>query len=144
MNASSTGARKPFGRLLLTARPATSAASCAARSQTGPTSCASATSRRSATRPRMKKPASSTDRAAVMQLVDGVDAIVHLGGISVDAPFDDLVGANITGTYNLYEAARKHGVKRVVFASSNHAIGFHPVTEVLDADSPLRPTACTA
>ena len=74
-----------------------------------------------------------------MQLVEGVDAIVHLGGISIDAPFDDLLDANILGTYNLYEAARRHGVKRVVFASSNHAIGFHPVTEVLDADAPQRP-----
>ncbi|WP_250474552.1 NAD(P)-dependent oxidoreductase [Caballeronia sp. GAFFF1] len=79
------------------------------------------------------------DRDAVMRLVEGVDAIVHLGGISVEAPFDDLIEANIRGTYNIYEAARRHGVKRVVFASSNHAIGFHPVTEVLDADAPQRP-----
>lgn len=79
------------------------------------------------------------DRQAVMQLVEGVDAIVHLGGISTDAPFDDLLESNVRGTYNIYEAARKHGVKRIVFASSNHAIGFHPVTEVLDADAPLRP-----
>jgi uronate dehydrogenase len=79
------------------------------------------------------------DREAVMQLVAGVDAIVHLGGISIDAPFDDLLGANIAGTYNLYEAARKHGVRRIVFASSNHVIGFHPVTEVIDADAPQRP-----
>ncbi|MDR5856066.1 NAD(P)-dependent oxidoreductase [Caballeronia sp. LZ062] len=79
------------------------------------------------------------DRDAVMRLVDGVHAIVHLGGISIEAPFDDLIEANIRGTYNIYEAARRHGVKRVVFASSNHAIGFHPVTEVLDADAPQRP-----
>jgi uronate dehydrogenase len=79
------------------------------------------------------------DREAVMNMVEGVDAIVHLGGISIDAPFDDLLEANFRGTYNVYEAARKHGVKRIVFASSNHAIGFHPVTEVLDADSPHRP-----
>jgi uronate dehydrogenase len=80
-----------------------------------------------------------SDRDAVMSLVEGVDAIVHLGGISIDAPFDDLIEANIRGVYNLYEAARRHGAKRVVFASSNHAIGFHPVTEVLDADAPQRP-----
>jgi uronate dehydrogenase len=79
------------------------------------------------------------DHEAVMRMVEGVNAIVHLGGISIDAPFDDLLEANIRGTYNLYEAARKHRVKRVVFASSNHAIGFHPVTEVLDADVPQRP-----
>ncbi len=79
------------------------------------------------------------DGEAVMRLVEGVDAIVHLGGISIDAPFDDLIESNIRGTYNIYEAARRHGVKRVVFASSNHAICFHPVTEVLDADAPQRP-----
>jgi uronate dehydrogenase len=79
------------------------------------------------------------DSQAVMQMVEGIDAIVHLGAISIDAPFDDLLEANIRGTYNLYEAARKYRVKRVVFASSNHAIGFHPVTEVLDADAPQRP-----
>jgi uronate dehydrogenase len=79
------------------------------------------------------------NRDAVMELVEGVDAIVHMGGISTDAPFDDILEANIRGTYNIYEAARKYGVKRVVYASSNHAIGFHPVTEVIDADAPLRP-----
>jgi uronate dehydrogenase len=79
------------------------------------------------------------DREKVMQLVEGVDAIVHLGGISIDAPFDDLIEANIRGTYNIYEAARRYGVKRIVFASSNHAIGFHPVTEVIDTDAPHRP-----
>lgn len=84
-------------------------------------------------------PVDLADRAAVMKMVEGVDAIVHLGGISIDAPFDDLLEANIRGTYNLYEAARKHGVKRVVFASSNHVTGFHPVTSVLDADTDHRP-----
>lgn len=79
------------------------------------------------------------DRDGVDALLEGVDAVVHLGGISVDAPFDDLLEANIRGVYNLYSAAQKHGVKRVLFASSNHAIGFHPTTTVLDADSPLRP-----
>ncbi|RAR56624.1 uronate dehydrogenase [Paraburkholderia unamae] len=79
------------------------------------------------------------DREAVMEMVEGVDAIVHLGGISIDAPFDDLLEANIRGTYNLYEAARKHGVKRIVYASSNHVTGFHPVTNVLDTDAPHRP-----
>ncbi|CAD6545791.1 Uronate dehydrogenase [Paraburkholderia hiiakae] len=80
-----------------------------------------------------------SDREAVMQLVEGVDAIVHLGGISIDAPFDDLLEANIRGTYNLYEAARKHGIKRIVYASSNHVTGFHPVTSVLDTDAAHRP-----
>lgn len=79
------------------------------------------------------------DRAAVNALVEGVDAIVHLGGISVDAPFDALIEANIRGVYNLYAAAHQFGVRRVVYASSNHVVGFHPVTEVVDIDSPMRP-----
>jgi uronate dehydrogenase len=79
------------------------------------------------------------DRAAVLELAKDVDAIVHLGGISVEAPFDDVLQANILGTYNLYEAAQKQGVRRVVYASSNHAIGFYKTTDVIDAASPVRP-----
>nr|MBP7566261.1 NAD(P)-dependent oxidoreductase [Burkholderiaceae bacterium] len=65
------------------------------------------------------------DAQAVHAMVEGVDAIVHLGGISVEAAFQPILQANIVGLYNLYEAARKHGVKRVVFASSNHVTGFY-------------------
>ena len=65
-----------------------------------------------------------SDTAALRKAAEGVDAIVHLAGISVEAPFADILGANIEGTYNLYEAARAAGVRRVVFASSNHAVGF--------------------
>ncbi len=54
-----------------------------------------------------------------------VDAIVHLGGVSVERPFEEILPANIQGTYHLYEAARRHGVRRIVFASSNHVIGFY-------------------
>ncbi|GAB7527527.1 hypothetical protein PBS_65190 [Paraburkholderia sp. 2C] len=64
---------------------------------------------------------------------------MHLGGLSIDAPFDDLLEANIRGLYNLYAAAVKHGVKRVVYASSNHVVGFYPVTSVVDVDAPVRP-----
>ena len=79
------------------------------------------------------------DKAAVDRLVQGCDAIVHLGGISVERPFEEIVEANIRGTFHVYEAARRHGVKRVVFASSNHVVGFHRQTERLDADAPRRP-----
>ncbi|MDQ2183600.1 NAD(P)-dependent oxidoreductase [Alcaligenaceae bacterium A4P071] len=79
------------------------------------------------------------DAPGVLALVEGVDAIVHLGGVSVERPFDEILPANIQGVYNLYEAARKHGVKRVVFASSNHAIGFYPQGQTIDTDVPLRP-----
>ncbi|MCW8221069.1 NAD-dependent epimerase/dehydratase family protein [Streptomyces griseolus] len=66
------------------------------------------------------------DRDAVREAVRGVDAIIHLAGISLEAPFDTILRSNIEGTYNLYEAAREEGVGRIVFASSNHAIGYTP------------------
>jgi uronate dehydrogenase len=77
--------------------------------------------------------------AEVDAMVAGVDAIVHLGGISVEAPFEAILQANILGVYHLYEAARKHGVKRVVFASSNHVTGFYKQSETITADHPARP-----
>ena len=79
------------------------------------------------------------DAAAVDAAVAGCDAIVHLGGISVEAPFEAILQANILGTYHLYEAARQHGVKRVVFASSNHVVGFYKQGETITADHPPRP-----
>ena len=79
------------------------------------------------------------DAAAVDVMVQGVQAIVHLGGVSVEGPFGPILQANILGLYNLYEAARKHGVKRVVFASSNHVTGFYRQCETITADAPPRP-----
>ena len=76
---------------------------------------------------------------AVQQMVAGCQAIVHFGGISVEQPWGPILQANIIGVYNLYEAARMHGVKRVVFASSNHVMGFYRQSEVVDAKSPPRP-----
>jgi len=80
------------------------------------------------------------DKAAVDALVQGCDAVVHLGGVSVERPFEEVLEANIRGVFHLYEGARRHGVKRVVFASSNHVVGFHPQKgELLDADCVKRP-----
>ena len=79
------------------------------------------------------------DKKAVDELVRGCDAIVHMGGVSVERPFEEILDANIRGVFHLYEGARRHGVKRVVFASSNHVIGFHKQGEMLDADSARRP-----
>jgi uronate dehydrogenase len=79
------------------------------------------------------------DRAAVDALVEGTRAIVHLGGISREDTFDRILHANFHGTYNVYDSARRQRVDRIVFASSNHAIGFHEVGDVLDADAPQRP-----
>ena len=76
---------------------------------------------------------------AMLALLDGVDAVVHLGGMSIDGPFEPILNANIRGAYNLYEGVRQKGVKRVVFASSNHVVGFHKQTDRLDATAPMRP-----
>uniref|UniRef100_UPI003F49A387 NAD-dependent epimerase/dehydratase family protein n=1 Tax=Cupriavidus necator TaxID=106590 RepID=UPI003F49A387 len=80
-----------------------------------------------------------SDTGAVHALVDGVDVIVHLGGVSVERPFAEILPANIQGTFNIYEAARRHGVRRVVFASSNHVTGFYGQDEVIDASAAPRP-----
>jgi uronate dehydrogenase len=79
------------------------------------------------------------DKAAVDMLVRGCEAIVHMGGVSVERPFEEILEANIKGVFHLYEGARRHGVKRIVFASSNHVIGFHKQGEVIDADCAKRP-----
>ncbi len=79
------------------------------------------------------------DRAAAARLVDGIDAIVHFGGISKEADFATVSRVNIDGFQALYEAARRAGVKRVVFSSSVHAIGFYDQTTVIDAAAPYRP-----
>lgn len=67
------------------------------------------------------------DKEALREAVRGVDAVIHLAGISLEAPFEKILRSNIEGTYNLYEAAREESVGRMVFASSNHAVGFTPV-----------------
>ncbi|MCT4355022.1 NAD(P)-dependent oxidoreductase [Streptomyces sp. Je 1-79] len=66
------------------------------------------------------------DREALREAVRGVDAIVHLAGVSLEAEFETILAANITGLHHVYEAAREEGVGRIVFASSNHAVGFTP------------------
>ena len=84
-------------------------------------------------------PCDLSDKKAVDALVAGCDAVVHLGGVSVERPFEEILEANIKGVFHLYEGARRHGVKRIIFASSNHVIGFHKQTETLDASSQRRP-----
>ncbi|TPQ19899.1 NAD-dependent epimerase/dehydratase family protein [Streptomyces sporangiiformans] len=83
------------------------------------------------------------DREALREAVRGVDAIIHLAGISLESSFDKILKANIEGTYNLYEAAREEGVERIVFASSNHAVGFTPRPRgddpLIPIDTPRRP-----
>ncbi len=80
-----------------------------------------------------------SDFKSVLELVEDIDEIIHLGGVSVEDSFDNILHANIIGTYNIYEAARQKGIKRILFASSNHTIGFHSRENLLDASSVMRP-----
>ena len=78
------------------------------------------------------------DGVAILRLAEGCGTILHFGGVSVERPFEEVLGPNIRGLYHIYEAARRERA-RVVFASSNHAIGFHERAETLDADCAFRP-----
>jgi uronate dehydrogenase len=80
-----------------------------------------------------------TDLGAMERLFADVDGVVHLGGYAVEGPWDAIHEANIVGLYNTYEAARRQGVKRIVFASSNHAVGFYRRDERIDHDVQPRP-----
>jgi len=77
--------------------------------------------------------------ADAVRITKGVDAIVHLGGYAVEGPWDAILEANVVGCYNLFEAARRNGARRVVFASSNHAVGFHRRDHVIDEHADARP-----
>src|SRR5947207_8079547 len=77
--------------------------------------------------------------AEVEKAVAGVEGIVHHGGLSVDGAWDTILLSNIIGCYNLFEAARRHRVERVVFASSNHAVSFYPRQRRIGVDAALRP-----
>jgi uronate dehydrogenase len=79
------------------------------------------------------------DREGVLKMMEGVDAVLHFGGISVEDRWEPIMQANILGLVHLYEAVHKAGVKRVIFASSNHAVGFYENTGVIDPDMPTRP-----
>jgi uronate dehydrogenase len=73
-----------------------------------------------------------SDMAGVEKMVAGVDGIVHLGGISGENAWPVILEGNIVGLFNVFEAARRAGVQRVVFATSNHAAGFYPRAQTID------------
>ncbi|QQC67421.1 NAD-dependent epimerase/dehydratase family protein [Paraburkholderia ginsengisoli] len=79
------------------------------------------------------------DPVVVDRLLEGVDVLIHFAGTSVERPLPEIIENNLRGLVEVYEGARRHGVKRIVFASSNHAIGMYPVTERLSLDCELRP-----
>jgi uronate dehydrogenase len=84
-------------------------------------------------------PCDLADGPAMRALLARVEAVVHLGGVSVEGPYPPILRANIVGAYHLYEAARRQGVRRVVFASSNHVTGGYGVDEVIAPEAPPRP-----
>src|SRR5579859_6089318 len=85
------------------------------------------------------KAADLADMAQVEAICEGVDGILHFGGYSVEGPWDAILQSNIIGGYNLFEAAYRKGVKRIVFASSNHAVGFYPRHHRIGTDVTTRP-----
>jgi uronate dehydrogenase len=80
-----------------------------------------------------------SDAAQVDEAMLGVDAVVHLGGVSLEAPWEQILQGNIVGTYNVFEAARRADVKRFVYASSHHAIGYYRRSHPVGPDEPPRP-----
>lgn len=91
------------------------------------------------------------DLPAMIDALRGCETVVHLAGVvAVEADWESVYGVNIGGTYNVFEAARLNGLRRIIFASSNHCVGMHEVERapaiyepasgfLLDTSSPYRP-----
>jgi uronate dehydrogenase len=79
------------------------------------------------------------DHDAVGKLVTGAELVVHFGGVAQERPFEPILQGNIIGQFNLYDNALAHGVKRIIFASSNHVTGSYRADEVIDTRQPMRP-----
>jgi len=77
--------------------------------------------------------------ADALRITKGVDAVVHLGGYSVEGPWEGILSANIIGCYNVFEAARRNGVKRILFPTSNHAVGFYRRDQTIDHRVYIKP-----
>lgn len=80
-----------------------------------------------------------SDARAVAAACENVDVVVHLGGKADEASFEEILDANIVGTYHVFEGAKRAGVRRVVYASSHHVTGFYPPDHVTTVDEPVRP-----
>lgn len=75
------------------------------------------------------------DLDAMLEVVDGCDAVVHFGAAPVERPWEEILNSSIRGGYNVYEAARRHGVRRIVYASSIHAVGYVRREDGADTDT---------
>jgi uronate dehydrogenase len=80
-----------------------------------------------------------SNAAQVQAMMDGVSAVVHMGGVSTEQPWEPILAGNIVGMVNLYEAARLKKVPRIIFASSNHVTGFYRQDEVINTRMPPKP-----
>lgn len=76
---------------------------------------------------------------AMMKVVEGCDAVVHFGAAPVERPWEEILDSSVKGGYNVYEAARRHGIKRVVYASSIHAVGYALREQGADTDTDHMP-----
>jgi uronate dehydrogenase len=79
------------------------------------------------------------DLGRMTDLLQGADMVVHFGAIGDEAPFDAILGANIIGAYNIWEAAHRNSLRRVIYASSIHAVGMHKKTDFIGIDAAHRP-----
>lgn len=79
------------------------------------------------------------DYAKMSEIIKGADMVVHFGGHPDEKPFEDILHANIIGCYNIWQAAHEAGVRRIVYASSIHAVGLHPKTTAINIHTPHRP-----
>jgi uronate dehydrogenase len=79
------------------------------------------------------------DPATVDRLLQGVDVLIHLAGTSVEKPLPEIIENNLVALHQVYEGARRNKVRRIVFASSNHAFGMHSAGTTLEPDAPFRP-----
>ena len=80
-----------------------------------------------------------TDLDAMVSVLSDADMVIHFGAIGDEAPFEQILGPNIIGAYNIWEAAYRNGVRRVVYASSVHAVGMHSKRDCIPTDAPHRP-----
>ena len=76
---------------------------------------------------------------AIYPILDGADMVVHFGAIVDEKPFEELLGPNFIGSYNIWEAGYQQGVRRIVYASSIHAVGMHKKRDFIGIDAPHRP-----
>jgi len=76
---------------------------------------------------------------ALAGLLDGIDAVVHFAGYPREADWTILLPANVQAVAQLWDAARDAGVDRIVYASSNHAVGFYERSERIDGKVAAKP-----